>query len=130
MPFILHLDLATDLEAPLRARRFLRGCLSELADRSLEDVVLATSEVVGNRVRQIGGSHEPISLTVEVTDAVVRVDVSDERLGRDREIEPERDRLGAMLVSNLTSAWGSYTDERHHVWFEIETTQAGGNPTS
>lgn len=92
----------------------------------VETVVLLTSEVVSNVV-QHAGPHRPddeFVLSVEMTDDLVRVEVTDQHPGSPRADAPDRaDGLsgrGLLLLDVLASAWGVVPkDKGKVVWFEV-----------
>lgn len=105
------------------ARRFVRDVLMSrrVGDAVVETVELLTSEVVTNALVHARSGPE---LTVDVSDATVRIEVSDEskivptRRPHDPEAASGR---GIAIVEELAAGWGvdPIPDDGKRVWFEV-----------
>jgi anti-sigma regulatory factor (Ser/Thr protein kinase) len=104
------------------ARRF-PGYLSP---QEIERLQLLVSELVTNSVRHASlQPTEHVEVTVVVTDAQVRVEVSDPGPGFSPRMPPEpspdaESGWGLYLVDRLASRWGVRSDAFVRTWFEIE----------
>jgi anti-sigma regulatory factor (Ser/Thr protein kinase) len=94
-----------------------------LGPRTLDDVLLLTTELVTNAIRHAG--DDPLEVSVSIDEISVRVAVRDTGPGFDpgeAQVRTENGGWGLDLVEGLASRWGvdpggGGTD----VWFEIET---------
>lgn len=129
MAVLIRIDLPGTPDAAWRSRRFLHGCLWELSPPLRDDVVMAASELVTNAVKHSeAGPDGSIVLEAELRNGSVRVDVADPGTGFDpRAVSPQPGLhgLGLVLIARVAEAWGTYRDDRHHVWFRIRTSADG-----
>jgi anti-sigma regulatory factor (Ser/Thr protein kinase) len=109
----------------MRARGMLNGWLSEqVGDEAAEAIRLATTELVSNAVRHGDPSDDDeITLTVDLVDDVVRVDVEQPTsAAAARVLEPDAQReggLGLVIVEAFAERWGVTDGTPGHVWFEV-----------
>lgn len=114
--------LAGEPTSAAQARRFVAGVLhswrmSDLADG---DVLLLTSELVGNAIRH---GEAPFTVIARYDGTVVRVEVGDgsPELPVRHQAAPEATGgRGVQIVSDVASAWGVVeTVQGKRVWFEM-----------
>ena len=114
--------LAANPTSAREGRRFVSGVLhswrlSTIADG---DVLLLTSELVGNAVRHASG---PFTVIVRYDGAMVRVEVGDGSAALPREQHPGPDATGGrgvQIVADVAADWGVVeTVDGKRVWFEI-----------
>lgn len=117
-PRRLQLQLLLDRAAPSRARRAVSSLAGE--HPRLDDLILATSEVVTNAVRHAGA--EEATLHLEASDARVRVAVEHDgdvfHPGDEPRSEIPSGR-GLAIVAELVDRWGVDGVDRTLVWFEV-----------
>ena len=119
----LSLRLTPGPEAIPAARQALDG-LSGLLERTVwEDLRLLVTELVTNGVRH-GSERGPVTVTVAVGDALVRVDVSDSGRGFSPPAAPmpHADGTGGwglQLVDRVATTWGVKINGMTNVWFEL-----------
>ena len=109
----------------MTARRELVGLEGSLPPETMARLRLLVTELVANSVRHARGT--PIDVTVTVTDAVVRAEVSDGGDGFDPP-NPDENPLkpsgwGLVLVRKIASRWGA-EPRTGTVWFELDLTAA------
>lgn len=105
---LADLDLDADTSAPGRARDCVREMLPALDDTTLDDILLAVSELVTNAVKH---GAAPVRLTIEAEEGLVRLQVHD---AGDADAVPAPSRptvtagsgRGLMLVAAVSSSWG------------------------
>ena len=120
----LTLRLNPGPEAVPAARKALDG-LTGLVERPMwEDLRLLVTEVVTNGVRH-GSKRGPVSVAVALSDAKVRVEVSDHGRGftPPEAPMPREDGAGGwglQLVDRVATRWGVKIDGTTCVWFELE----------
>ncbi len=105
---------------PSEARQFVNEALHRWdRDDVREDAEVLTSEVVSDAVRQ---KPSQVSLLVEQTEGVVRVEVSDDPgliLNTSESAAFERG-AGRRLLQALARRWGTEADrDRTTTWFEL-----------
>jgi hypothetical protein len=88
----------------------------------LDDVMVATSEIVTNAVQHSGRPDgDPLTVQASVTEGVFRVEVTDRGVGvhglEARSIDPPS---GLGYVQLVSDRWSSSVGESFHVWFEID----------
>jgi anti-sigma regulatory factor (Ser/Thr protein kinase) len=100
------------------ARRELEPALTKLSPSRRADARLLATELVTNAFRH---GRPPISLTIEVEEDTLRVEVADAGDGRPtRRLEPGADGgWGLLLVESSADRWG-VADGSTSVWFEID----------
>jgi anti-sigma regulatory factor (Ser/Thr protein kinase) len=118
-----NLRLAPGPEAVPAARRALDGLL-ELVERPVwEDMRLLVTELVTNGVRH-GSERGPVTVSVALEGAKVRVEVSDTGRGFTPAAAPmPRDDgsggWGLQLVDRVADSWGVRVNGETCVWFEL-----------
>ncbi len=121
-----ELELPRGLDSAAVARRALDGLFGKLPEDQLGDVRLMVSELVTNALRHAElGVADSIHLTVTVTAATVRVEVSDPGKGFDpvEDVPTDPDRSagwGLFLVETLADRWGVDRSRGTCVWFELD----------
>jgi anti-sigma regulatory factor (Ser/Thr protein kinase) len=123
----LRLALPSNDHAPGLAREklasFARG--AELEAGEYEALRLLVSELVTNAVRH-GGTRgrQKIGLSVQSTDAMIRIEVSDQGLGFELPPSPPIPTAdggyGLLIVDRLCSRWGIEHNGRSLVWCELD----------
>jgi anti-sigma regulatory factor (Ser/Thr protein kinase) len=110
--------LPSDSRAPSAARRALEPAIEALPKSRRADARLLATELVANAFRH---GAPPISLTVEIARAHLRVEVADAGGGRpQRRPDPGADGgWGLLLVESVSDRWG-VADGSTSVWFEID----------
>jgi len=109
------------VDAPAAARRALDGIQHGLDPEVEYTVKLLISELVSNSVKHCGQGC--VQIDIEAEGGNIRVDVID--CGASFVPTPREDELdveggwGLVLVEELSTRWGSYTQSAH-VWFEID----------
>ena len=116
------LTLAPETSSVAVARRYVGGLLADggIRDASVEDAILATSELVTNAVVH---AATRVEVRVEIADR----DVAGggrrrrRRLPRVRPVVPDSVRgHGLMVVSQVAARWGvDLESDRKSVWFEL-----------
>jgi len=117
-----HWVFRADHEAPAAARTAVNSILPR---RRVDDLLLLVSELVTNSVRHAGmGADDTIEVVVEISGAVVKVEVTDRgpgftgQAGRPSLDDPSG--WGLHLVELLSDAWGVELGPPTVTWFEIE----------
>jgi anti-sigma regulatory factor (Ser/Thr protein kinase) len=112
--------LEVDPSAPGRARRLVAEALAH--HPRIDDILLATSELVTNVVRH-GRDLTHAELTLNHLDGSVKVGVR--QRGRDFErrqhLATDPHGRGLSIVEAVTDRWGVEDDGDLLVWFEIST---------
>lgn len=112
-------------EAVPAARDALAPLEDELGDLTRMDLRLLVSELVTNAVRHGGRTAgASVELVAERRPGEIRVEVYDDGPGILPEdvTGPAADRAsgwGLQLVEKVARTWGTATDPRAHVWFEL-----------
>ena len=125
------IDIAATAEAPGKARRWLDDCpeLRRLGQVAF-DVRLLVTELVSNSVRHAGAREDDqVSITLKLSSACVRVEVSD---AGDGFVIPERPQKrnadggrGLQILAAVAHRWGIGRSKPVSVWFEIDLERAG-----
>ncbi len=121
-----EIELPRALESAATARQAVGELADSLPEEVLGDVRLLVSELVTNALRHAGlNDDERIALAVGVTDAAVRVEVTDHGRGFDPSAVPSdpeaAEGWGLYLVATLSDRWGAESDEgATRVWFELD----------
>ncbi len=121
-----EIELPRALESAATARQAVGELSDTLPEEVLGDVRLLVSELVTNALRHAGlNDDERIALAVGVTDAAVRVEVTDHGRGFDPSAVPSdpeaAEGWGLYLVATLSDRWGAESDEAAtRVWFELD----------
>ena len=121
-----EIALPRALESAATARQAVGELSDQLPEEVLGDVRLLVSELVTNALRHAGlGDNDRIELAVGVTDAAVRVEVTDHGRGFDPQAIPTDPEVaegwGLYLVATLSDRWGAESDEgATRVWFELD----------
>lgn len=125
----IEMDLPATSRAPSMARDALWRLLPDATKGSrASDAELLVSELVTNCVRHAGLSAAgPISLTLEIDNGQLRVEVSDQGRGFSRDLSTGADGSGTSgwglaLVKQLADNWGAERGGESGVraWFEIQ----------
>lgn len=123
--FVRTLELRPTPEAPSAARRWLDEIprLRVLGQVAF-DVRLLVTELVANSVRHAGlGVGDLITITLELGDGRLRVEVRDPGAGFDFPLRPQKlERQGGrglQIVAAIAHRWGVERAEPVVVWFEI-----------
>jgi anti-sigma regulatory factor (Ser/Thr protein kinase)/DNA-directed RNA polymerase subunit RPC12/RpoP len=121
----LHRQMVREPQAAGAARRELDLLLGELERGEFDLTALLVSELIANSVQQAGPrASGPLALDVSVTDASVRVTVTDGGGGFVPDVrtnkEPTDGDWGLQLVDELADRWGINTDSGTSVWFELD----------
>ncbi len=119
------LELPRTLDSAAIARHALDGLDGRLPGDQLGDVRLLVSELVTNALRHAEmADQDAIRLSVTVTDAAVRVEVTDPGSGFDPEPPPEDPYRaagwGLFLVDTIADRWGVDHGRGTLVWFELD----------
>lgn len=127
------LEIGATSEAPAAARRWLDEIpqLRRLGQIAF-DVRLLVTELVANSVRHADlAESDLITVTLELDDARLRVEVRDRGAGfafpvRPQKLDSEGGR-GLQIVAAIAHRWGVQRAEPVSVWFEIglERSSAG-----
>ncbi len=127
------LEIAATSEAPTGARRWLDG-ISELRPlgQVAFDVRLLVTELVANSVRHAGlDESDSITVTLELDDAHLRVEVLDPGAGFAFPVRPQLDAgggRGLQIVAAIAHRWGIERGDPIAVWFEIDLERAPRAP--
>jgi anti-sigma regulatory factor (Ser/Thr protein kinase) len=113
----MRLVLKPNELAPGKARARISRLESRLEPR-YDDVVLVVSELVTNSVRH-AASEQTIEMTVEVSDARIRLEVSDRGQGFLPLDSMRGEGHGLVIVDRIAASWGVITNGRCTVWVEI-----------
>jgi anti-sigma regulatory factor (Ser/Thr protein kinase) len=119
-------QLPAELSTPGKARRFAARALQDTTHTGMgDDLALLVSELVTNAVLHADG---PITLTVETSRHLVRVEISDNepellQLPATRDAEHGR---GLPIVERIAHAWGAdpLIDDGKMVWAELRDPHA------
>jgi len=128
---VISRSFPADPKAPATARRAVDGLGGRIGDGLKEDIRLLVSEIVTNSV--LHGASEPsaeVELDVWVSDDVVRVAVTDQGPGFERQDRPtsgDRSGWGLMMVDRLADSWGVELDSGTEVWFEMRQAGSGAS---
>ena len=120
-----HVIAALSLQAPRTIRDSLETKYALMMDRGLlDDVKVMASEAVTNSVVHSGRPDgDPISLSSNVTDGVLRVEIGDDGQGvanlSARSLDPPS---GLGYLDILSDRWSSHQNGTFIVWFEIDVT--------
>jgi anti-sigma regulatory factor (Ser/Thr protein kinase) len=127
-------SLPLDVRAPGDARVMVAELLSDrVPARVLDDALLVASELVTNSVRHGGVSDGVVVLRMELTAAMVRLEVTDR--GRTGVIRPrsrngaEGGGFGLLLVETLSERWGleRVAGGGARVWAQLSRTPPPAN---
>jgi anti-sigma regulatory factor (Ser/Thr protein kinase) len=113
----IRLVLKPDKLAPGKARAGVSKLQSRIGPR-YGDVVLVISELVTNSVRHSATVH-PIEMTIQVSDAQIRLEVSDRGSGFVPVDSMRIGGLGLIIVDRIAASWGVILDDRCTVWVEV-----------
>lgn len=115
--------MPAEADAPQRARSVVRALIGSAHPR-LDDVLLATSELVSNAVRHGDlDTDERVFVEISQVDQRVRVTVSHPGLPVEmieRRI-PDPGGFGFRIVASVSDDWQvTHDGDSVHAWFEIE----------
>lgn len=117
------LALPADAGTPQRARAVVRALIGDAHPR-LDEILLATSELVSNAVRHGNlGSDERILLEISLVEERVRVTVSHPGLPVEmtQRRAPDPGGFGFRIVATVADDWQvTHDGDSVHAWFEIE----------
>ena len=119
------MTVALSLRAPRTVRHSLEAKYALTMDRVLlDDVKVMASEVVTNSVVHSGRPEsDPITVTSNVIDGVLHVEIGDPGQGEAnlsaRSLIPPS---GLGYLDILSDRWSSNQNASFHVWFEIDVT--------
>jgi serine phosphatase RsbU (regulator of sigma subunit)/anti-sigma regulatory factor (Ser/Thr protein kinase) len=120
------IDLTLDLPPTAASASAAREALSPLGERldnsQLETVRLLVTELITNSVKHGDPGDDPVTVTVTLTNGVVRVEVIDGGPGFEPPPRPDKplespSGWGLYLVDRLASRWGV---DGGGVWFELD----------
>ena len=122
-----RMTLVLSLDAPRRARHFFDRYQDEIEASLLDDLRIASSELVTNAVAHSGRPEgDPIEMVTTVSAEMIRVQVTDQGDGpaplQPRSLTPPS---GLAFVGLLSDRWSGETIESFRVWFEIDTRTNG-----
>ena len=125
---MIDLRLASDTNAPGRARSELRQLAGRIDDAVLDDVRLLVSELVTNSVRHTGQDRSGwIVMHVGLHPDGIRVEVTDPGPGFG-DVQPpsiyQESGWGLYLVEQVSDRWGVDRNGDTTVWFEIDCAVA------
>lgn len=131
----LRLDFERTDEAPSLARAAVRGFCEDqqVSAATAATVMLLVSELVTNAVihpeADLAGM---IGLSAWITDATIRIEVSDEGSGfTPQPRDPRRLKgYGLYLVKSQSNQWGIERTPQTTVWFELEADRLSPRSTS
>src|SRR3954447_5377964 len=110
-------------EVPRQVRADLETRWGATLDRPLlDEVKMMASELVGNALVHSGRPVEdPLTLSIKITDDVLRLEVIDQGRGVEH-LTPRQTfpASGPQCVDLLSDRWGSKHENSFHVWFEID----------
>ena len=119
------MTVALSHQAPRTIRDSLETEYALTMDRALlDDVKVMASEAVTNAVIHSGRPDgDPISVSANVTESVLHIEVGDQGKGvanlSARSLDPPS---GLGFLDILSDRWSSRQDGSFHVWFEIDIT--------
>jgi anti-sigma regulatory factor (Ser/Thr protein kinase) len=120
-------ELSSDESASALARQAVRSALMPvLSRRRLEDVVIATSELVSNAVRHSGARESgTVAVHVVADRGSLQVDVTDPGPGFDPSRLDDPASLaasgyGLRIVERLADRWGVASSSPTRVWFALD----------
>jgi len=118
-----ELTLALSPDAPRQIRRSLDRYIGLLQQSLLDDLVLASSELVSNAVQHSGRPHgDPIDYKLTIFPKTILVEVAARGVGTNQ-LRPNTSTppSGLGLVELLSDRWaGSARTGAFNVWFEID----------
>jgi anti-sigma regulatory factor (Ser/Thr protein kinase) len=129
----LQLGLAPNVAAASQGRSAVRALLGEAPQSFTNDAMLATSELITNGLVHGYGMLE-LSARFDRERGWLRVEVSDSSSELPHVVERAPNEVGGLglrIVAELSSAWGSFRNERGKtVWFEVlESPETGDAPS-
>lgn len=121
----METELPVEPDAPGIARGFARSAVGDLPGSTVDDLILLTSELVAEAVRDRSeGPQDPLRLMIRRSSDSVRVTVRGVARG-EQPLEPssppsrgERG-LRTVLLEEVASGWGVEPDDPTAVWFEL-----------
>jgi transcriptional regulator with XRE-family HTH domain len=118
--------LPADPEAPGLGRAAVRVAAAGIAEATMEDAELLTSELVTDSVRRAAASSEIVLHIVVARDAI-RIEVTDPGAKAKRSGRAGPTSGPAMaLVAEIASRWGAERDdESNRTWFELDIPPPG-----
>lgn len=118
----METTVPADVSGPAAARRFLRGDLNDVADRTREVAELLASELVSFCIRHAGEDREvAVALRVQRDGDLLRVEVHHPgRPGGGSGAGGGQTALALGVIDALAARWGVLRDgEGWSGWFEV-----------
>jgi anti-sigma regulatory factor (Ser/Thr protein kinase) len=132
---IEHFELtfaSPTVDSPGRARRVARAALRQhLTGETLDDALLAITELVTNAVRHPVAGDADLSVTVDgaLGCDCLRVEVGDGGVGFDpgslSGLPRAEGGYGLVILDRVASRWGESEQHGHCVWFELDRPLPG-----
>ena len=120
----IALSLPSDKTAPSRARRLLADELdAKLPELEQGTIRLLVTELVANAVTHTDADESGVLLRVELSPALLRVEVCDGGPGFEKHEPVPRGASGGyglFLVDRMATRWGVERERDNCVWFELE----------
>jgi anti-sigma regulatory factor (Ser/Thr protein kinase) len=124
----LQVELTSGMAAAAQGRSAVGALVADAPRSFVFDATLATSELITNALLHGYGAVE-LFAWFDRRRGRLRVEVSDSSSELPRLVEPAPDRVGGLglgIIAALSSAWGSFPNQRGKtVWFEL--TQSSGD---
>ena len=128
-----RVTLASEPEAPSRARALVDRELGTLSRKIREDAALLVSELVTNAVRYASATDGPDGIEVRIRTEPGRIRVAVSDRGGGFEPSPrspstaEGSGWGLYLVDRIADRWGVVSEDRNEVWFEMDVAADTGS---
>ena len=116
-------DISNGPEAPAEARRLVTSLADHVSAELLEDVRLATSELVSNSYQHAGNPPgHPIKVTLDLRPDRLRLEVVDRSVfDPTPETRRERDdvQFGLAILDRIADGWGRIDPPEGGIWAEF-----------